>query len=234
MAKFIIRGGHRISGCYKPAGNKNAALPMLAACVLTDETVCLHNLPLIDDVHTMLSLLEDIGVAVNLRGHTVELCARGLHTTSLNAALCRKVRSSILFAGALSARHGKAELYPPGGDVIGRRRLDTHFDSLQQLGISVKVDGRFQFKAHNLHGARIVLDEASVTATENVVMAATLAKGVTTIFNAACEPHVRDLCLMLNMMGARISGIGTNSLQIEGVKALGGACLLYTSDAADE
>ncbi|MEI6808530.1 MAG: UDP-N-acetylglucosamine 1-carboxyvinyltransferase [bacterium] len=233
MAKFIIRGGHRISGCYKPAGNKNAALPMLAACVLTDETVCLHNLPLIDDVHTMLSLLEDIGVAVNLRGHTVELCARGLHTTSLNAALCRKVRSSILFAGALSARHGKAELYPPGGDVIGRRRLDTHFDSLQQLGISVKVDGRFQFKAHNLHGARIVLDEASVTATENVVMAATLAKGVTTIFNAACEPHVRDLCLMLNMMGARISGIGTNSLQIEGVKALGGATFRVAADYID-
>lgn len=233
MAQFIIRGGHRLGGHHKPPGNKNAALPMLAACVLTDETVCLHNLPLIDDVHTMLALLDEIGVSVRLRGHTVELCARGIRTTRLNAALCRKVRSSILFAGALAARHGKAVLFPPGGDVIGRRRLDTHFDSLRQLGIAVHADGHYKFTARNLRGARIVLDEASVTATENAVMAATLAKGVTTIFNAACEPHVRDLCVMLNRMGARIGGVGTNSLQIKGVESLRGVAHRIAPDYVD-
>ncbi|MEI6971731.1 MAG: UDP-N-acetylglucosamine 1-carboxyvinyltransferase [bacterium] len=233
MARLIIRGGRRLSGHHKPPGNKNAALPMLAACVLTDEPVRLHNLPLIDDVHTMLALLADIGVDVNLRGHTVELCAAGLRTTRLNAALCGKVRSSILFAGAITARHGKATLYPPGGDVIGRRRLDTHFDSLAELGITVKADGYYQFTARNLRGTRIVLDEASVTATENTVMAASLAKGTTTIFNAACEPHVRDLCLMLNRMGARISGIGTNSLQIEGVSSLRGVTHRIAADYID-
>ena len=233
MAQFVIRGGRRLSGHHKPPGNKNAALPMLAACVLTDEPVTLHNLPLIDDVLTMLGLLEEIGVDVRLRGHTVELCAGGLNSTRLSAALCRKVRSSILFAGALAARHGKAVLFPPGGDVIGRRRLDTHFDSLRQLGIEVTADGCYRFTARKLRGARIVLDEASVTATENTVMAATLAKGVTTIFNAACEPHVRDLCLMLNRMGARIGGIGTNSLQIEGVESLQGVTHKIAPDYID-
>jgi len=233
MAEFIIHGGRRLSGHHKPPGNKNAALPMLVACVLTDEPVRLQNLPLIDDVHTMLGLLEEIGVSVHLRGHTVDLCARGLRTTRLDAALCGKVRSSILFAGALAARHGKAVLYPPGGDVIGRRRLDTHFESLKQLGITVRTNHHYSFAASKLHGARIVMDEASVTATENTVMAAVLAKGVTTIFNAACEPHVRDLCLMLNQMGAMISGVGTNSLRIEGVGSLHGVTHKISPDYID-
>jgi UDP-N-acetylglucosamine 1-carboxyvinyltransferase len=222
MARFIIQGGRRLSGTHKPPGNKNAVLPMLAASVLTDEPVCLRNIPRIDDVMTMLALLEELGVDVQLSGHTVTLCARGLRKRRLDPELCSKVRSSILFAGPMTARHGTVRLFPPGGDVIGRRRLDTHFAALRQLGISVRGKNDYVFRRRNLHGARILLDEASVTATENIVMAATLAKGVTTIFNVACEPHVQDLCNMLNSMGARIDGIGTNYLRIEGVDSLHG------------
>ena len=138
MARFIIQGGRRLSGTHKPPGNKNAVLPMLAASVLTDEPVCLRNIPRIDDVMTMLALLEELGVDVQLSGHTVTLCARGLRKRRLDPELCSKVRSSILFAGPMTARHGTVRLFPPGGDVIGRRRLDTHFAALRQLGISVR------------------------------------------------------------------------------------------------
>lgn len=223
MAKFIIEGGNPIGGTFHPRGNKNAVLPMLAACVLTDQPVVLHNVPLINDVKVMLQLLESIGVAVALDGHTVTLCAKNLSTTELDKNLCAKVRTSILLAGPLSARHGGAVIYPPGGDVIGRRRLDTHFYGLRSLGVEISIDQAYRFKAGPLHAWKMVFDEASVTATENVMMAATLAQGISTIYNAACEPHVQDLANLLNEMGADISGIGTNNLTICGVKQLHGA-----------
>ncbi len=171
----------------------------------------------------MLDLLSGIGVEIELKGHTVRLCAKGLRRSKLDPELCRKVRASILLAGPMAARLGRVTLSPPGGDVIGRRRLDTHFLGLRALGIDVEGGKNFVFRRNRLEGAAMVLDEASVTATENVLMAATLAKGETTIFNAACEPHVTDLALLLNKMGAQITGLGTNRLVIRGVETLGGA-----------
>ncbi len=225
MARFIIRGGNKIGGVFNPLGNKNAVLPMLAACVLTDQPLILQNVPKILDVENMLRLLSDLGVAVSRRGHTVELCAKGLKKTSLDPDLCLRVRGSILLAGPLPARHGDGILFSPGGDVIGRRRLDTHFEGLGQLGIGMKwKDGAFHLRRlRRFRGAEILLDEASVTATENLLMAATLAPGRTVILNAACEPHVQDLGALLIRMGARISGLGTNRIEIEGVKSLAGA-----------
>ena len=233
MARFLIHGGRRLSGGHRPSGNKNAALPMLAACVLTEEPVRLRNVPMIADVRTMLAILDELGADVSVRGHTVTVCARGVRKTRLHSALCRQARSSILFAGPLAARFGRATLPPPGGDVIGRRRLDTHFDALRQLGIRVDGNGTYRFRRRSLRGADVLLDEASVTATENVVMAAVLASGTTVLFHAACEPHVQDLCVMLNRMGARIAGIGTNRLLIEGVPSLGGVTHTLKSDAIE-
>jgi UDP-N-acetylglucosamine 1-carboxyvinyltransferase len=233
MASFVIQGGNPLSGEHRAAGNKNAVLPMLAACVLTDEPLKLTNVPLIQDVHTMLAILDDLGVAVERKGHTLTLCARGLRRRTLNADLCSRVRSSILFAGPMAARHGSVALFPPGGDVIGRRRLDTHVEGLRQLGIVVDSRNTFTFKRRKLTAARILLDEASVTATENVVMAAVLTPGHSTIFNAACEPHVQDLCRMLCKMGAQIDGIGTNYLQIDGVKLLHGTAHRVQPDTVD-
>jgi len=225
MSRFIIRGGKPISGIHRTPGNKNAALPMLAASLLTSEPVVLHNLPLIADVRTMLELLADMGARVDLdpASNTVRIHAQKIKSTHLNKALCGKVRSSILFAGPLLARCGSAKLYPPGGDVIGRRRIDTHLDGFRQLGADVRTNGAYALKsAKGLAAQRILLDEASVTATENLVMAAALAKGTTTLYNSACEPHVQDLCRMINAMGGKISGLGTNRLVIEGVAALRG------------
>jgi UDP-N-acetylglucosamine 1-carboxyvinyltransferase len=223
VAKFIINGGNPIGGTFHPRGNKNAVLPMLASCVLTDQPVILHNVPLINDVKVMLQLLESIGVVCSLDGHTLTLCAKGLKTTALDRELCAKVRTSILLAGPLTARHGGATIHPPGGDVIGRRRLDTHFYGLRSLGTEISTDQAYRFKAGPLTAWKMVFDEASVTATENIMMAATLAKGTSTIYNAACEPHVQDLAHLLNQMGADISGIGTNMLTINGVENLHGA-----------
>lgn len=224
MARLIIRGGKSITGTFRPLGNKNAVLPMLAASVLTDEPLTLDNVPQILDVENMLKLLAALGVVISRRGHSVTLCARGLHSTTLDSALCAKVRGSILLAGPLAARHGRAILSAPGGDVIGRRRLDTHFEGLAQLGIRMKwQNNTFHLARRRLRGAELLLDEASVTATENILMAATLAPGRTTIFNAACEPHVQDLGNLLTKMGARISGLGTNRIEVEGVKTLRGA-----------
>jgi len=214
-----------VSGVHCVPGNKNAALPMLAASLLTAEPVVLRNLPLIADVRTMIDLLAELGAQVELDGErrTVRICARRVKSTHLSKALCGKVRSSILFAGPLLARCGCAKLYPPGGDVIGRRRIDTHLDGFRRLGASVRTGGTYLFKAaKRLEAQRILLDEASVTATENLVMAAVLAKGTTLLYNAACEPHVQDLCRMINAMGGRIGGIGTNLLTIEGVESLHG------------
>lgn len=222
MAEFIIQGGKRISGTHKTPGNKNAALPMLAASVLTDKPVTLQNIPLIKDVHSMLAILGELGAKVELRGHTATISCAGLRKRKLDEDLCRSVRSSILFAGPMAARYGAVTLSPPGGDIIGRRRLDTHFDGLAQLGITLHGEHNYMFRCEKLKGADILLDEASVTATENILMAAVLAPGQTTIFNAACEPHVQDLCRMLNKMGANIAGIGTNLLTINGVESLSG------------
>jgi UDP-N-acetylglucosamine 1-carboxyvinyltransferase len=230
MARFIIRGGRRLVGHHEVRGNKNAALPMFAACLLTDQPVRLENVPLIEDVGSMLALLECLGASVSLHGHTVTINAAGVNRTDLDPDLCRLVRSSILFAGPLAARFGTARLYTPGGDVIGRRRLDTHFDGLASLGISAEGTGDYRLRRRRLHGADILLDEASVTATENLVMAAVLAPGRTVLFNAACEPHVEALCCMLNSMGARIEGLGTNRLVIEGVSSLRGTDFVVPPD----
>lgn len=225
MATFIIRGGKPVGGVFCPMGNKNAALPMLAACVLTDEVVRLENLPDILDVRNMVSILEDIGVEVRRGGHWVELCGAGVKKTVLDGGLCRRVRGSILLTGPLTARHGGVEAPPPGGDVIGRRRLDTHFNGLRGLGATVREEGGgFRVcRGRRWRGVELLLDEASVTATENLLMAATLARGETVIYNAACEPHVQDLGRLLVAMGAKIEGIGTNRLFIQGVERLHGA-----------
>lgn len=223
MSRFIIRGGSKLSGAFSPMGNKNAALPMLAASVLTDEPVVLRNVPRIVDVEVMGELLASLGADVSFDGHTARVCAKGLRPRPLDPGLCRRVRSSILLAGPLAARHGRAVLPPPGGDVIGRRRLDSHFGGLRALGIEVSSSPPFRFRRRTLRGADILQDEASVTATENLLMAAVLAEGRTTVFNAACEPHVCELARLLVRMGARIEGIGTNRLVVDGVARLHGA-----------
>jgi UDP-N-acetylglucosamine 1-carboxyvinyltransferase len=226
MDKFIIQGGIPLKGQVTPSGNKNAALPLLAACILTEKPVVLHNIPEINDVRAMRDLLISIGVKVtHLGNHSWELHANDIECTNLDPELCRKIRASILLAGPVTARTGQLKLPPPGGDVIGRRRLDTHVLALKALGIKTIYDKEqklFQFTAGKMEGADILLDEASVTATENAVMAAVTAEGETIIRNAASEPHVQDLCLFLNLLGAKISQIGSNTLHIEGVKKLGG------------
>ncbi len=223
MSRFVIQGGRRIAGVFMPAGNKNAALPMLAASTLTDQPVTLRNVPRIRDVDVMLELLDDLGVEITREGRVVTLCAARLRRTRLDEVLCRQVRSSILLAGPLAARHGRAVLFPPGGDIIGRRRLNTHRIGLEALGLSIAGAAPYVFRRRALRGADIVLDEASVTATENVLMAAAIAPGETTIFNAACEPHVCDLGGLLSAMGARIEGLGTNRIRVIGVPTLRGA-----------
>lgn len=226
MSKFIINGPTRLSGEFVPAGNKNAALPMLAATLLTDEAVELCNVPDIEDVFVMLRILECMGVAVEKHGDCVTLCAAGLQSTDPPLDMCSRIRASIVLAGPLAAAHGSARVYTPGGDAIGRRRVDTHFAGLEALGIDVQPNSsqsEYVLKRRKLAGANLILDEASVTATENIVMAASLAPGRTSIYNAACEPHVQDLCGLLNAMGAGIRGIGTNRLEIEGVERLHGA-----------
>ncbi|MDD4024651.1 MAG: UDP-N-acetylglucosamine 1-carboxyvinyltransferase [Kiritimatiellae bacterium] len=225
MSRFVIKGRRPVSGTHRAPGNKNAALPMLAACLLTSEPVTLTNLPLIADVMTMLELLADMGASVELdkAERTVKICARRVRNTHLNKTLCGRVRSSILFAGPLLARKGMVKIYPPGGDVIGRRRIDTHLEGLRRLGAAVRGGRSFSFKApKRLEAQPILLDEASVTATGNLVMAAALARGTTTLYNTACEPHVQNLCHMINSMGGKIQGIGTNRLTVEGVDALHG------------
>jgi UDP-N-acetylglucosamine 1-carboxyvinyltransferase len=231
MEKFIIEGAVPLHGEVTPSGNKNAALPILTACLLTDEPVILRNIPQIKDVIDMRMLLENLGVEVEtLDKNSWQLTAKKLQTADLDQELCRRIRASILLAGPLLARVGELQLPPPGGDVIGRRRLDTHFLALQALGAQVEYDRILKFKTAKLSGADILLDEASVTATENVVMAAVTANGKTTIRNAASEPHVQELCNLLNSMGAKISDIGSNTIHIEGVSQLHGTEYTIGSD----
>jgi UDP-N-acetylglucosamine 1-carboxyvinyltransferase len=226
MGKFIIQGGVPLKGEVTPSGNKNAALPLLAACILTEEPIVLHNLPDINDVRAMRALLISIGVEVTFLGdHSWKLDAKNISCTDLDTELCSEIRASVLLVGPVIARTGQLKLPPPGGDVIGRRRLDTHILALQSLGVETfynKEEKLFEFRTENLKGADILLDEASVTATENAVMAAVTAEGKTVIRNAASEPHVQELCQLLNNLGAKINHVGSNTLQIEGVSSLGG------------
>jgi UDP-N-acetylglucosamine 1-carboxyvinyltransferase len=224
MEKFVIEGGLPLNGEVTPAGNKNAALPLLAACLLTEEPVILHNVPKIRDVQAMRELIVSLGVeADDLGDHSWRITAKQVRPADLDPDLCRRIRASILLAGSMTARTGELKLPPPGGDVIGRRRVDTHIVALRSLGAEVHVDrDTFSFKAGALHGADILLDEASVTGTENALMAAVRAKGTTILRNAASEPHVQDLCRMLNTLGAQVENIGSNTLLINGVDRLHG------------
>ena len=223
MEKFVIDGGVPLRGEVTPSGNKNAALPLLAACMLTDEPVILRNIPRIQDVLIMKALIESLGAQVDeLDDKTWRITARDIRPASLDPDLCRRIRASILVAGPIAARVGAFKLPPPGGDVIGRRRLDTHILSLRALGVDVEYDRGFTFQTAGLRGANILMDEASVTATENAIMAAVRAKGKTVIHNAASEPHVQELCYFLNTLGANIEEIGSNTLHINGVEHLHG------------
>ncbi|HEX8599233.1 MAG TPA: UDP-N-acetylglucosamine 1-carboxyvinyltransferase [Chloroflexia bacterium] len=235
MDKLIVEGGHVLNGEIVPAGNKNSAQPMLAACLLTDEPVTLHNVPDIADVRTLLNMLRDMGVEVEASElatrHSITLQARKVERQP-DKFLGARVRGSILMAGPLLTRTGYAVVGQPGGDAIGRRRVDTHLIALKALGAKVEVDNDqyFMEAPSRLKGTDIFLDEASVTGTEQAILASVLAEGVTTICNAAAEPHVQDLCLMLNKLGAKISGIGTNTISITGVSKLHGGEHTIISD----
>jgi UDP-N-acetylglucosamine 1-carboxyvinyltransferase len=226
MEQFVIQGGVRLQGEVTPAGNKNAALPLLAACLLTEEPVTLNNVPEIRDVQKMRALLESLGAQVQtIAPHTWKVQAHHLSPAALDPDLCRSIRASILLAGPMVARAGELRLPPPGGDVIGRRRVDTHILALAAMGAQADYDRSsrlFNFHSKGLSGADILLDEASVTATENAIMAAATAKGDTILRNAASEPHIQELCHLLNNLGAQIENIGSNTLHIHGVERLHG------------
>jgi UDP-N-acetylglucosamine 1-carboxyvinyltransferase len=223
MESFVIEGGRPLTGTIRATGNKNAALPIVAAALLTDEPVTLENVPSIRDVDTMLELVADLGVDVETSGDgRVRIHAADVRKHELDEELCTRIRASILLSGPLLARWGEAIVPLPGGDVIGRRRLDVHIHALAQLGAEIRTNRRFHMRANGLVGTRLFLDEASVTGTENAVMAAVLARGETTIVNAACEPHVQDLCRFLVGLGAQIEGIGSNVLRVRGVEHLHG------------
>lgn len=224
MSKLIIHGRRAISGIYKVQGNKNAALPMIAAALLTPEEVTIENVPDIDDVAAMLEAARSFGAKVkrDIEKGIVRISASRIRTARISPDLASRIRTSFLFAGPLLARLGRASLPPPGGDAIGARRLDTHFAGFRALGAKAVAGKKHLSFRGDLHGAKILLDEASVTATENILMASVLAKGTTEIYNAACEPHISNLADMLNAMGAKISGAGTNLIRVEGVESLHG------------
>ena len=229
MASFIIEGGHPLSGTIEPQGAKNEALQVICATLLTSEAVTIRNIPQIRDVMNLIQLLKDVGVKVQAEGSTYTFQADDLNLDYLQSndfvQECSQLRGSVMMIGPLLARMGKAVIAKPGGDKIGRRRLDTHFLGFERLGANfhyVAERDVYEISAHRLKGCYMLLDEASVTGTANIVMAAVMAKGTTTIYNAACEPYLQQLCKMLNLMGARISGIASNLLTIEGVDHLGG------------
>src|SRR6185437_6785647 len=222
--QFIVEGGQKLSGSIRPSGNKNAALPIVAAALLTDQPVTLENVPRIRDLETLVDLVRATGAQAEWTSrNTLRIHAKTVSASSLDPAMCARIRASILLAAPMLARVGRVELSPPGGDVIGRRRLDTHFLALERLGATHEFDDRIAFTTKGLHGADVFLDEPSVTGTENAVMAAAAAKGETVLRNAACEPHVQDLCNFLVALGAQIDGIGTNLLRIQVGRTLKGA-----------
>ena len=228
--KYIIEGGYPLKGKIRANGNKNAALPIIAASLLTDDEVIIRNVPNIEDIRIMLEIITHMGINVKYDSNNTIKLSGSINNTIINPDLGKKIRTSILFAGPLLARCGEVQLPPPGGDVIGRRRLDTHFLALSELGSRVEIDTNFNLTANKLAGKDVFLDEASVTATENTIMASVLAEGRTVISNAASEPHVQDLCKFLNSMGAKIQGLGSNILKIEGVKKLHGTDYTIGSD----
>ncbi len=232
MEQFIIQGGQRLSGEIRAGGNKNAAIKMIPACLLTDEPVILTNVPDIVDVRITLDIMRQIGAEVEwLDRHRVRIHAKTIQTTDIDPALAQKIRASIVFAGPLLARAGQIRLPLPGGDSIGERRLDTHVVALTDLGATAELVGSvLVMKTDGLRGANILLTEASVTATENALMAAVTASGTSVLYNVACEPHIQNLCLMLNQLGARIEGIGSNRLTIHGVERLGGGTARIGAD----
>ncbi len=220
---FVIEGRQPLHGRVTAAGNKNGVLPILAACVMTTDPVVLHNVPRIRDVDTMLELIDDLGADVEWIGpNDVRVHAAEIRKTELDPELCSRMRASFLLAGPLLVRAGAATVAPPGGDVIGRRRLDPHIHGFTKLGVEVEAGDAYDMRAESVRGASVFLDEASVMATENIVMAAALAQGETTIGNAACEPHVQDLCRFLGSLGADIQGIESNVLRVRGVESLRG------------
>lgn len=222
--KYVVEGGHLLSGSIEPAGNKNAALPIIAAALLTRDRVTLQNVPRILDTETLVELVRSTGASANWTDtNTLEIEAKDLRAEQLDPTLCASIRASILLAGPMLARCGQVVLPPPGGDVIGRRRVDTHFLAFEQLGAEYSLTDRYEFRASRLKGADVFLDEPSVTGTENALMAAVMADGTTILRNAASEPHVQDLAHFLVAMGASIEGIGTNTLVVHGVKSLGSA-----------
>jgi UDP-N-acetylglucosamine 1-carboxyvinyltransferase len=221
--QFVVQGGHRLGGRIRPSGNKNAALPIVAAALLCDEPVYLENVPRIRDVETLVQLIQSVGAEATWTGrNSLTIHAKSLSAAALDPVLCRKIRASILLAAPLLARCGEIRLPPPGGDVIGRRRVDTHFLALEQLGASFSFEDAFILRSRGLVGADVFLDEPSVTATENALTAAVAAQGTTVLRNAAGEPHVQDLARFLVAMGASIEGIGTNTITIHGGRALHG------------
>ncbi|HJU74790.1 MAG TPA: UDP-N-acetylglucosamine 1-carboxyvinyltransferase [Gemmatimonadaceae bacterium] len=222
--QYVVDGGRRLSGSIRPSGNKNAALPIIAAALLTEKPVTLHNVPRIRDTETLVELLRSVGAEAEWHGgNELRIHAHTVRTAELDAQLCARIRASILLAAPVLARCGEVVLPPPGGDVIGRRRVDTHFHVLERLGATVDARDQFSFRAAKLRGADIFLDEPSVTATENAMMAAAAAQGRTVLRNAASEPHVQDLAQFLCALGARIEGIGSNVMTIDGGMTLGGA-----------
>ena len=231
MPKFVVEGGVPLEGRVRPAGNKNAALPIIAATLLTDEPVTLENVPDIRDVRTLLELMRELGCDVEWTGdHAVRIHAERIPEPAVDREAAARIRASILLAGPMLARMGRVHLPPPGGDVIGRRRIDTHFLALRQMGAEIALRDGYQLEGDRLQGADVFLDEPSVTATENAVMAAALADGTTRLRNAASEPHVQDLCHLINALGGKVAGIGTHILEIEGVDRLGGGTFRIGSD----
>jgi UDP-N-acetylglucosamine 1-carboxyvinyltransferase len=222
--QFIVEGGRPLSGTIRPSGNKNAALPIVAAALLTEHPVTLENVPRIRDVETLVELVASVGASVEWSArNTLHIHAKTVRSAALDPDLCKRIRASILLAAPLLARCGEVELPPPGGDVIGRRRLDTHFLALERLGVSFDLDDLIRLSTPRLRGADVFLDEPSVTGTENAVMAAVAASGTTVLRNAASEPHVQDLCHFLVALGAEIDGIGTNKITVAGARDLGSA-----------
>jgi UDP-N-acetylglucosamine 1-carboxyvinyltransferase len=224
MTSFMIEGDQALQGVYVPSGNKNAAFPALSAALLTDEPVTIHNIPDIGDVNTMLTIIEDLGAEITRHSaHSVTVRAGQINKTTPDPELFGQIRGALVLMGSLLAREGQVTLRAPGGDEIGRRRIDTHLLALQALGADLSFNGDFTLTSRGLRGVDHLLDESSVTGTENAVLAAATAEGMTVLHNAASEPHVQELCLLLNQMGANIEGIGSNVLTIHGVDRLRGA-----------
>lgn len=227
--QYVVEGGSTLRGSIRPSGNKNAALPIVAAALISENPVHLENVPRIRDLETLVELIRSTGAEIEWTGqNSLDIHAKEVHSRHLDPALCARIRASILLAAPLLHRCGEITLPPPGGDVIGRRRLDTHFLALEQLGAKLAVTDKFHLTAKGFTGADVFLDEPSVTATENALVAAAAAKGITVLRNAASEPHVQDLAMFLNTLGARIEGVGTNTMTVHGGESIGSKAVSHT------